>query len=136
MAFERGGPALPSRAVAALSSADSAAAADGNARIIVAIGILGTARVVGVAGVGGRYGDRTTSRTADPIIITVRRAARGPAPSVKLCGFFAPDVSASGLLRAVHGRDGVVATAILFVLVPPGVAQRAGSRGAVSSASP
>src|SRR6185437_2871899 len=74
--------------------------------------------------------------TADPIAIAGRRAARGPAPSVKLCGFFATDVSTSGLLRAVRSGDGVVAAAILFVLVPPGVAQRAGSRSELSSASP
>ena len=138
MAFERGGPALPSRAVAALSSADSAAAADGRARTIVAVGILGTGRIVGVAGAGGRYGNHTTSRTtsrAGCTAITGRRAARGPAPSVKMCGFFAADVSASGLLRAVRGRHGVVAPAILFVLVPPGIAQRAGSRSELSSAA-
>src|SRR6185437_14293802 len=72
---------------------------------------------------------------ADPIAIAGRRAARGPAPSVKLCGFFATDVSAARLLRAVRGGDGVVAAAILFEPLSPGVAQRAGSRGAVSAAA-
>ena len=128
---------MPAGTIAALSSSDSAAhvvrttVTGGAARTTVTGGAARTYR----AGGRGNSSAADLVFTADPIAIAGRRAARGPAPSVKLCGFFATDVSAAGLLRAVRGGDGVVAAAILFEPLSPGVAQRAGSRGAVSAAA-
>jgi hypothetical protein len=101
VAGQSGGPALPSGAVAALSAADSAAHAVRTVR---------TARCR-----DGRSGP-------GPGI----RRARGPAPRDNSCGLFRSSVPASGLLRVVRGRFGVVGTAVLFVRVPPGDAQRVG----------
>ena len=64
------------------------------------------------------------------------RRVRGPAPSHNLCEFSTSAVPASRLLRDVRSRHGVVAAAILYVRMPSGVTQRAGSGRELSPASP
>jgi hypothetical protein len=107
LASERGGPALPSGASAALSSADPLAHAVRSA---------------------GSRGDRSGSPTGGD-------GVRGPAPRVKSWGLFRSFLPAARLLRAVRSHRRAIAAVFLFVPLPSGVAERAGSGVALSASA-
>jgi hypothetical protein len=123
LACDEGRPALPPGTIASLSAADSSVrdirTAHGGAPRCCSHAGRCYARAGGRSMHGGATG----------------RSVRGPAPSHNSSGFSASAMSASRLLRDVPSRRGVVAAAILYVRMPSGVTQRAGSGRELSPAS-